>query len=91
MTKLELEQAIKDHPTKAVVPKSIPAGRTLAHNHVRHTTRTRNGARGFRWWTWPQDEVPANFVPCNCGYAGLPHVASREHVASYRQKAGYKL
>jgi hypothetical protein len=55
------------------VPKSVPTGRVLAHNPVRHTINTLCGANGFRSWTWPIENKPDHFVPCDCGYAGLPH------------------
>jgi hypothetical protein len=57
------------------LPRTVPAGRVLAHNHVRHTAATAQGVRGFRCWTWPQDQVPRHWEPCPCGWAGLPHYA----------------
>jgi hypothetical protein len=59
------------------VPRTIPAGRVLAHNHIRHTVDTPHGLNGFRCWTWPQGEVPRNFMHCECGWSGLPHYALR--------------
>lgn len=59
----------------ASVPREVPEGRVLAHNHIRHTTRTGNGVRGFRCWTWPAGKQPDHFAPCRCGWAGLPHYA----------------
>ena len=78
------------YPKKLILPKSIPAGRILAHNHVVHTLRTRSGTRGFRWWTWRQDEVPGNFESCPCGWSGLPHVANKHHVAWQRERITQK-
>src|SRR5271170_8059318 len=52
-----------------------PRGRVLAHNDIEHTVRMPNGGRGFRWWTWPKDELPPDFGRCKCGWAGLPHYA----------------
>jgi hypothetical protein len=60
---------------KASVPRSIPKGRVLAHNHIAHTTSTPAWVRGFRCLTWPKDQVPPNFKPCKCAWSGLPHVA----------------
>jgi hypothetical protein len=57
------------------VPRKIPAGRVLAHNHVAHAIDTPPGERGFRAWTWPEGEVPPHFKPCACGWSGLSHVA----------------
>jgi hypothetical protein len=59
------------------VPKRVPAGRVLAHNHVQHTIDQADGVRGFRCWTWPKDKVPRNFKPCKCGWAGLPHYRAK--------------
>ena len=52
------------------VPKEIPAGRVLVHNHVKHTTRTRSSVRGFRAWT---QKLSDRLAPCKCGWSGLPH------------------
>jgi hypothetical protein len=62
------------------LPDKIPKGRILAHNHVMHTIDMPEGLNGFRCWTWREDLRPDNFVPCPCGWAGLPHYASREHI-----------
>jgi hypothetical protein len=66
------------------LPRKVPAGRVLAHNHVRHTVDMQQGRNGFRAWTWPEEKKPQNFVRCSCGYAGLPHYAIRDHAQSYR-------
>jgi hypothetical protein len=60
------------------VPRTIPPGRVLAHNHIQHTSNTVCGVNGFRAWTWPKENVPRNFVKCPCGWSGLPHVALRK-------------
>ena len=59
----------RNHSLYGEWPKSIPAGRVLAHNGVAHN-------QGFRCWTWPKENVPPGFAPCHCGSLnGLPHVA----------------
>jgi hypothetical protein len=65
-------------------PRKVPEGRVLAHNHVRHHARMSCGINGFRWWTWPKGKVSKGFVPCGCGYAGLPHVAAKRHAETYK-------
>ena len=71
------------------VPKSIRAGRVLMHNHVIHESDWGCGINGFRVWT--DDKPPPGFIPCPCGYAGLKHYASRQHVAAfYEDPKGYK-
>lgn len=59
----------------SAVPRSIPAGRILAHNHVQHTIDMPNGVNGFRCWS--QRNVPPNFKRCRCGWSGLPHYRLR--------------
>jgi hypothetical protein len=59
------------------VPRTIAAGRVLAHNHVQHTTYMGHGINGFRCWTWPKGKVPRNFKRCKCGWSGLPHYRLR--------------
>jgi hypothetical protein len=54
-------------------PKNIPDGRVLCHNHVAHSTKTKQGTGGFRAWT--QKNPPPGFVECDCGWSGLPHYA----------------
>jgi predicted DNA-binding transcriptional regulator AlpA len=61
--------------TMGVIPRSIPPGRVLAHNQVRHAIDTPYGVDDFKCWTWLKHEVPLIFQPCDCGWAGLPHVA----------------
>lgn len=66
------------------VPRKVPTGRVLAHNHVRHAVDMPNGYNGFRCWTWEKGRQPKNFLRCECGWAGLPHFAHREHAKSYK-------
>jgi hypothetical protein len=40
------------------VPRCVPKGRVLAHNHVRHWDQHPNTLNGFRWWTWWEEDVP---------------------------------
>jgi hypothetical protein len=62
------------------IPRSIPAGRVLAHNHVQHTVDMPHSENGFRCWTWPKDKVPRNFKRCKCGWSGLPHYRLRREI-----------
>ena len=52
------------------VPRTIPAGRVLVHNHVQREVDTPSGLRGFRAWTQKRSN---KLVLCECGWAGLPH------------------
>jgi hypothetical protein len=62
------------------IPRKVPEGRVLAHNHVMHTKGMPHGLNGFRCFTWPKGKQPRHFVRCPCGWSGLPHYAWREHV-----------
>jgi hypothetical protein len=44
------------------IPRTVPAGRVLAHNHVRHTIDMTQGRNGFRAWTWPKAKKPRHFM-----------------------------
>jgi hypothetical protein len=70
------------------VPKTIPEGRVLHHNHVRHGPGTTCGVNGFRAWTYPG--VMDGFVKCPCTWSGLPHYALKMHVAIYRKDGRLK-
>jgi hypothetical protein len=72
------------------VPQSVSPGRVLAHNSIRHTVDMPCGVNGFRSWTWRKEDRPPNFVNCGCGYAGLPHVAERDHAENYKCEKAIK-
>jgi hypothetical protein len=60
----------------------------LLHGHApakvaavaRHRRRVEHGYLFF----WTDDKPPEGFVPCPCGWAGLPHYAREDHVQAYR-------
>ena len=64
------------------LPNSVREGRVLMHNHVSHGPNWPTGPNGFRAWT--DDKPPLGFVPCPCGWAGLPHYAREDHARAYR-------
>jgi len=59
------------------IPRTIPPGRVLVHNHVMHDVDTPPGWNGFRAWTQDKNDEPAALVRCPCGWAGLPHYRVR--------------
>jgi hypothetical protein len=67
------------------IPRKIPEGRVLMHNHVRHGKTTQTGINGFRAWT--AIKPYPDFVLCRCGWSGLEHYASKEHAKIYRGSA----
>lgn len=52
------------------MPRSIPTGMVLVHNHVKHEADTPAGFNGFRAW---KQSPAAGLLKCKCGWAGLPH------------------
>lgn len=57
-----------------IVPKTVPAGRVLVHNHIFHAVDQPAGANGFRAWT----QAPAvDLLKCSCGWSGLPHYRTK--------------
>jgi hypothetical protein len=46
------------------IPKTVPEGRVVVHNHVRPARRL--GTRGFRAWL---AEPSADIERCDCGWA----------------------
>ena len=68
------EPPIAIYVDDGTVPRSVPKGRVLMHNHVLPDVDTPSGTNGFLGWTEP--EPPPGFVQCHCGWAhGLPHYA----------------
>jgi hypothetical protein len=66
------------------VPRNVPKGHVLMHNHVLHDADTPSGTNGFRGWT--ASKPPPGFVRCHCGWAhGLPHYARAEAAAGPRR------
>lgn len=56
------------------LPKTIPEGLKLCHNHVRPAELTTvPNQDGFR--AWVTNQPPKGFKRCSCGWAGLPHLA----------------
>jgi hypothetical protein len=80
----EVERTREEYGIRYIshVPKKIPPGRVLMHNHIMHGPNWPSGINGFRFWTGtkPYD----GFVPCPCGWAGLKHYAAKPYVTSYR-------
>jgi hypothetical protein len=62
------------------LPKAVPVGKVLVHNHVRPTLRL--GFAGFRAWL---DNPGENYEICNCGWA--PKLSEHYRVARAKQYA----
>jgi hypothetical protein len=57
--------ALGDREYLTRLPKAVPAGRLLVHNHVRTTRRL--GSRGFRAWLLPIEQRES-VAHCACGW-----------------------
>jgi hypothetical protein len=65
------------------VPRKIPKGRVLVHNHVVPVgfhKWLQHGASGFRAWTQKKSE---RLVRCHCGWTDLPHYHVRGAFGRY--------
>jgi hypothetical protein len=62
-----------DYP--ASIPKVLPRGTVLVHNHV--IPRAKQGADGFRFWLDDDPSQQGRIEPCDCGWAP-------EHKQHYR-------
>jgi hypothetical protein len=65
------------------IPKKIPPGRVLMHNLVTLKKDRPIGDEGFRAWTGIKPLE--GFVPCPCGWSGLPHYAHPDVVSAWRR------
>ena len=62
----------------SAMPRSVPKGRVLVHNHIPAKDEGKDrkpGESNFRAWT----EKPSRrlLVRCDCGWSGLPHFRPR--------------
>lgn len=63
------------------VPKKVPAGRRIVHNHVRPKDFTPDypiGLNGFRAWSQATSDRKTPLVPCDCEWA--PHLGRHYRV-----------
>jgi hypothetical protein len=79
----DIRKVYKTRYLSVGLPRSVPEGRVLMHNHIIHGPNWPTGPNGFLAWTaiMPYE----GFVRCPCGWAGLPHYAMRGHVQAYRE------
>jgi hypothetical protein len=56
------------------LPRTVPKGRILVHNHIRHKADTPCGVNGFRAWTEPEAKLAeGKRIRCRCRWSGLVH------------------
>jgi hypothetical protein len=59
------------------IPRKVPKGKFIWHNHVQHCVGMGHGINGFRY---RQGTLPVNyheFMRCQCGVIDLPHYSIR--------------
>ena len=59
------------------IPRKVPDGKFIWHNHVQHCVGMGDGVNGFRYRT---ELLPVNyreFMRCQCGVIDLPHYSIR--------------
>jgi hypothetical protein len=64
----------------SAIPRSVPEGRALVHNHISAKDEGKDrkpGESNFRAWT----EKPSRklLIRCDCGWSRLPHFRPRAH------------
>lgn len=76
LTKKPSTTKIKTRYLSGGMPKAMRKGfKYLCHNHITRDVDTRPDVRGFRaWWA---TKPPEGFVPCKCGWSGLPHYSAQ--------------
>lgn len=72
---MKLVKPTQRYVSIGTLPRSQGNG-YLCHNHIKHETDTPCGENGFR--AWRTDQLPPDFVRCNCGWAGLTHYANEK-------------
>jgi hypothetical protein len=59
------------------VPRKVPAGKFLWHNHIMHCVGMGHGLNGFRYCAGWLPVDYKQFERCRCGVIPLPHFAIR--------------
>jgi hypothetical protein len=59
------------------MPRTIPSGFFIWHNHIMHTNGMGHGMNGFRYRFEAKPVNYRQFMPCKCGWSGLPHYSIR--------------
>jgi hypothetical protein len=59
------------------VPRKVPEGKFIWHNHVQHCVGMGHGVNGFRYRAGRRPINYRMFMRCQCGVIGLPHYSIR--------------
>jgi hypothetical protein len=66
--------ATAEHHYCEQLPRELPAGRYLVHNHIKPVSRL--GRNGFRAWTQKWND---NLVECRCDFGGCKNDKLHKH------------
>jgi hypothetical protein len=55
------------------LPRKVPKGKFIWHNHVQHCVGMGHGFNGFRCWNGLLPIDYRQFERCHCGWIDLPH------------------
>ena len=59
------------------LPRKVPEGKFIWHNHVQHCVGMSHGLNGFRCWNGLLPIDYRKFERCHCGWIDLPHYKIR--------------
>jgi hypothetical protein len=59
------------------IPRKVPEGKFIWHNHVQHCVGMGHGLNGFRYHSELLPIDYRNFERCHCGVIDLPHYKIR--------------
>jgi hypothetical protein len=59
------------------LPRKVPEGKFIWHNHVQHSVGMSPGLNGFRCWNGLLPIDYRQFERCHCGWIDLPHYKRR--------------
>ena len=59
------------------LPRKVPKGKFIWHNHVQHCVGMSHGLNGFRCWNGFLPIDYRKFEHCHCGWIDLPHYKIR--------------
>ena len=59
------------------IPRKVPKGKFIWHNHIQHCVGMSHGLNGFRCWNGLLPIDYRQFERCHCGWIDLPHYKRR--------------
>ena len=68
---------LSPRPRAGQIPRSVPKGKFIWHNHVAHCVGMGHGVNGFRYRNGLLPVDYRKFERCHCGVIDLPHYKIR--------------